>query len=299
MYLCMTMVPLLKMPPTLLHYSKYSVLSSTAKHLITVASLKKCMCDLLLTWLTLGICISKSNYYWTEDVHCCSAISFAPAHLEICDANWMAQLVSVFFFISSQFGIKKLTFAANNIWTAGSGTRLNWYKSFTSWWNSWTWHEWRFSHHNIAWPSTKASRSPSCTDECNHKCSTFLQILRRSSNYAHPGTVTFHEQLWWKTYPIKYSFTLLTLRCFEQGFTFPVADLFLEDILEKTRYKIKSERDNFQGNSRRKRFAVVNNDPLSDVFEVIFRYFSAIFLNSVLMSDQPSSDISNISQWFN
>lgn len=204
-----------------------------------------------------------------------------------------------FFLISSQFGIKKLTFAANNIWTAGSGTRLNWYKSFTSWWNSWTWHEWRFSHHNIAWPSTKASRSPSCTDECNHKCSTFLQILRRSSNYAHPGTVTFHEQLWWKTYPIKYSFTLLTLRCFEQGFTFPVADLFLEDILEKTRYKIKSERDNFQGNSRRKRFAVVNNDPLSDVFEVIFRYFSAIFLNSVLMSDQPSSDISNISQWFN
>ncbi|KAK4833899.1 hypothetical protein QYF36_013054 [Acer negundo] len=37
------------------------------------------------------------------------------------------------------------------------------------------------------------------------------------------------------------------------GLTFPVADLFLEDVLEKTRYKIKSEFDNFQGNSRRKR----------------------------------------------
>lgn len=51
------------------------------------------------------------------------------------------------------------------------------------------------------------------------------------------------------------------------GFTFPIAELFLEDILEKTRYKIKSERDNFQGNSRRKRFASVKNDPISDVFE--------------------------------
>ncbi|KAG8091918.1 hypothetical protein GUJ93_ZPchr0012g20870 [Zizania palustris] len=51
------------------------------------------------------------------------------------------------------------------------------------------------------------------------------------------------------------------------GFTFPVTELFLEDILEKTRYKITSERDNFQGNSRRKRFASVKSDPLSDVFE--------------------------------
>ncbi|KAF6983389.1 hypothetical protein CFC21_011218 [Triticum aestivum] len=51
------------------------------------------------------------------------------------------------------------------------------------------------------------------------------------------------------------------------GFTFPVAELFLEDILEKTQYKIKSERDNFQGNSRKKRLASVKNDPLADVFQ--------------------------------
>ncbi|KAL5739888.1 hypothetical protein ACOSQ2_029068 [Xanthoceras sorbifolium] len=37
------------------------------------------------------------------------------------------------------------------------------------------------------------------------------------------------------------------------GVTFPVADFFLEDVLEKTRYKINSEFDNFQGSSRRKR----------------------------------------------
>ncbi|KAL8152378.1 hypothetical protein V2J09_010138 [Rumex salicifolius] len=35
------------------------------------------------------------------------------------------------------------------------------------------------------------------------------------------------------------------------GFTYPVAELFLEDVLEKTRYSIKSESDSFQGNSRR------------------------------------------------
>ncbi|XP_037406195.1 DExH-box ATP-dependent RNA helicase DExH1-like isoform X1 [Triticum dicoccoides] len=51
------------------------------------------------------------------------------------------------------------------------------------------------------------------------------------------------------------------------GFTFPVAELFLEDILEKTQYKIKSEHDNFQGNSRKKRLASVKNDPLADVFQ--------------------------------
>ncbi|KAM0891598.1 hypothetical protein ACQ4PT_026306 [Festuca glaucescens] len=53
------------------------------------------------------------------------------------------------------------------------------------------------------------------------------------------------------------------------GFTYPVAEMFLEDILEKTSYKIKSERENFQGNSRRKRPAPVKNDPVSDVFEVV------------------------------
>uniref|UniRef100_A0A804N2W6 Uncharacterized protein n=1 Tax=Zea mays TaxID=4577 RepID=A0A804N2W6_MAIZE len=53
------------------------------------------------------------------------------------------------------------------------------------------------------------------------------------------------------------------------GFTFPVAELFLEDVLEKTRYRINSERDNFAGSSRRKRFSSVKSDPLSDVFEDI------------------------------
>jgi hypothetical protein len=57
--------------------------------------------------------------------------------------------------------------------------------------------------------------------------------------------------------------------CFEQGFTFPVTEFFLEDILEKTGYKIKSERDQFPGSSRRKKFkSVTKNDPLSEVFEV-------------------------------
>ncbi|KAJ0088115.1 hypothetical protein Patl1_32728 [Pistacia atlantica] len=37
------------------------------------------------------------------------------------------------------------------------------------------------------------------------------------------------------------------------GLTFPVADLFLEDVLQKTHYNIKSDFDSFQGNSRRKR----------------------------------------------
>jgi hypothetical protein len=65
---------------------------------------------------------------------------------------------------------------------------------------------------------------------------------------------------------------IFTLRCFEQGFTFPVAELFLEDVLEKTRYRINSERDNFAGSSRRKRFSSVKSDPLSDVFEVNFDF---------------------------
>jgi hypothetical protein len=63
----------------------------------------------------------------------------------------------------------------------------------------------------------------------------------------------------------------------------------LEDILEKTRYKIKSERENFQGNSRRKRPASVKSDPVSDVFEVYPSYFFNLtrmlyFLTTVLMS---------------
>ncbi|KAL0920237.1 hypothetical protein M5K25_009358 [Dendrobium thyrsiflorum] len=50
------------------------------------------------------------------------------------------------------------------------------------------------------------------------------------------------------------------------GFTFPVEEIFLEDILEKTRFQIRSEFGNFQGNSTRRQ-AVSKNDPLTEMFE--------------------------------
>ncbi|KAE8717061.1 hypothetical protein F3Y22_tig00110065pilonHSYRG00310 [Hibiscus syriacus] len=50
------------------------------------------------------------------------------------------------------------------------------------------------------------------------------------------------------------------------GLTFPVAELFLEDVLEKTRYNIKSEFD--QGNSRRRRKELdLKKDNLTSLFE--------------------------------
>ncbi|GAU28842.1 hypothetical protein TSUD_21790 [Trifolium subterraneum] len=48
------------------------------------------------------------------------------------------------------------------------------------------------------------------------------------------------------------------------GFTFPVAEHFLEDVLEKTRYSIKSECDNFEWNSGRKRKQDSKKDPLTE-----------------------------------
>ncbi|KAI4364040.1 hypothetical protein MLD38_020183 [Melastoma candidum] len=51
------------------------------------------------------------------------------------------------------------------------------------------------------------------------------------------------------------------------GFTHPVAEFFLEDVLEKTRYAIKSESDNFQGNTRRRRPQEMKKDPLMEKFE--------------------------------
>jgi ATP-dependent RNA helicase DHX36 len=60
-----------------------------------------------------------------------------------------------------------------------------------------------------------------------------------------------------------------------QGFTFPVAEHFLEDVLEKTRYSIKSECDNFEGNSRRKRKQQESKkDPLTEMFEACILYIS-------------------------
>jgi ATP-dependent RNA helicase DHX36 len=54
------------------------------------------------------------------------------------------------------------------------------------------------------------------------------------------------------------------------GLTFPVAELFLEDVLEKTRYCIKSEFDNYQGNSRRRRrLQESKKDPITEQFEEV------------------------------
>ncbi|OMO68611.1 hypothetical protein COLO4_29548 [Corchorus olitorius] len=52
------------------------------------------------------------------------------------------------------------------------------------------------------------------------------------------------------------------------GLTFPVAELFLEDVLQKTRYNIKSEFENFQGNQRRRRKELDSKkDNLTAMFE--------------------------------
>ncbi|KAL8505164.1 hypothetical protein ACS0TY_016392 [Phlomoides rotata] len=52
------------------------------------------------------------------------------------------------------------------------------------------------------------------------------------------------------------------------GLTFPVKEYFLEDVLEKTRYTIQSESDNFPRNLRRgRRQQESNKDPLTELFE--------------------------------
>ncbi|XP_047330338.1 DExH-box ATP-dependent RNA helicase DExH1 isoform X2 [Impatiens glandulifera] len=53
------------------------------------------------------------------------------------------------------------------------------------------------------------------------------------------------------------------------GLTFPVSEFHLEDILEKSRYHIKSELDNFQGSSRRRRQQESKRDALTELFEDI------------------------------
>ncbi|XP_027936035.1 DExH-box ATP-dependent RNA helicase DExH1 isoform X1 [Vigna unguiculata] len=54
------------------------------------------------------------------------------------------------------------------------------------------------------------------------------------------------------------------------GFTYPVSEYFLEDVLEKTRYSIKSDFDNYEGNSRRRRKQQDSKkDPLTEMFEDI------------------------------
>ncbi|XVE75856.1 hypothetical protein DITRI_Ditri12bG0125100 [Diplodiscus trichospermus] len=52
------------------------------------------------------------------------------------------------------------------------------------------------------------------------------------------------------------------------GLTFPVSELFLEDVLQKTHYEIESEFDNFQGNSQRRRKELdLKKDDLTALFE--------------------------------
>ncbi|XP_071908513.1 DExH-box ATP-dependent RNA helicase DExH1 isoform X1 [Coffea arabica] len=53
------------------------------------------------------------------------------------------------------------------------------------------------------------------------------------------------------------------------GLVFPVAELFLEDVLERTRYRIKSESDNIPGNprGRRRQQQEFKRDPLTELFE--------------------------------
>ncbi|KAL0426591.1 UNVERIFIED_CONTAM: DExH-box ATP-dependent RNA helicase DExH1 [Sesamum latifolium] len=52
------------------------------------------------------------------------------------------------------------------------------------------------------------------------------------------------------------------------GFTFPVKEFYLEDVLEKTCYNIQSEFENFPGNSRRgRRQQESRKDPLTELFE--------------------------------
>ncbi|KAG4962759.1 hypothetical protein JHK82_039444 [Glycine max] len=50
------------------------------------------------------------------------------------------------------------------------------------------------------------------------------------------------------------------------GFTYPVAEHSLEDVLEKTRYSMKSDFENFKGNSRRRRKQQDSKkDPLTEI----------------------------------
>ncbi|KAM5559305.1 DExH-box ATP-dependent RNA helicase DExH1 [Rosa sericea] len=52
------------------------------------------------------------------------------------------------------------------------------------------------------------------------------------------------------------------------GLTFPVAELFLEDVLEKTHYIVESESEKMErGNSRRRRQQDSKKDPLTELFE--------------------------------
>lgn len=55
-----------------------------------------------------------------------------------------------------------------------------------------------------------------------------------------------------------------------QGFTFPVEELFLEDVLEKTRYRVGADQSNNSNNygGQRRRTQEKKKDPITQAFEV-------------------------------
>lgn len=66
-----------------------------------------------------------------------------------------------------------------------------------------------------------------------------------------------------------------------------MSEYFLEDVLEKTRYSIKSDFDNYEGNSRRRRKQQDSKkDPLTEMFEAcIFElsiYVFTIFIINIM-----------------
>ncbi|KAJ4831890.1 hypothetical protein Tsubulata_022306 [Turnera subulata] len=80
------------------------------------------------------------------------------------------------------------------------------------------------------------------------------------------------------------------------GLTFPVSELYLEDVLEKSRYKIQLESDNFQGNSRRRRGREQDSkkDPLNELFEACLNFSpNKPFNLLIFLSISPVSSIKN------
>ncbi|GER38863.1 RNA helicase family protein [Striga asiatica] len=78
------------------------------------------------------------------------------------------------------------------------------------------------------------------------------------------------------------------------GLTFPVKEFYVEDVLEKTRYSIQAEFDNFPGNSRgRRRQQEAKKDPLTELFEeaaieALYKGYSASTRRSLeAWSDSP------------
>lgn len=70
-------------------------------------------------------------------------------------------------------------------------------------------------------------------------------------------------------YNLGFCLLIKSLYLYYQGLTFPVQELFLEDVLEKTRYVVKSESDNYQGYSRKRgRQQETKTDPITEQFEV-------------------------------